>query len=118
MPIPIVHLNRKLREVKQEVRYKQNNKTNNQNSIIEHDSIPSSEEKIEHTNDIEFWSQNILPDGSCQRIYRDRSQYIKKPGEYEFKRVEDISKETLKKMKESEEEVCRLFFEATKNWNK
>ena len=103
MPVPIVHLNYNPGKIKQ-VKY-------NQNSIIEGNSTTSYDEAIEHTNDIEFWSQSILPDGSCQRIYRDGSQYIKKPDEYEFKRTEDISTETLKKMKESEEEVITAFLQ-------
>ena len=91
MPVPIVHLNYNPGKIKQ-VKY-------NQNSIIEGDSTTSYNEAIEHTNDIEFWSQSILPDGSCQRIYRDGSQYIKKPDEYEFKKVEDISKVEYQNLK-------------------
>ena len=98
MPVPIVHVNCKPREIKQFNRI-QNNKLNSQDSIIEHDSTIFSNKTIEHANDTEPQSENLLKDGSCQKIHRDRSRYIKKPDEHEFKKMDDISEAEYQKLK-------------------
>ena len=75
-------------------------------------------EKEKYFNEMDFAEQSVLNDGSIQRIYRDGSIYIMKSDEDKFKRVENMSNKELENMKRSERNICKLFFEITKDWQK